>query len=51
MNWPCLIPKLFWKYDLMLTKIRDLENQHFLSCEAAAVVAEVEEAAAAGSYV
>jgi hypothetical protein len=29
----------------MLTKIRDLENQHFLSCHAAAVVAELEEAA------
>ena len=29
----------------MLTKIRNLENQEFLSCHAAAVVAEVEEAA------
>ena len=35
----------------MITKIRNLENQEFLSCHAAAVVAEVEEAAAAGSYV
>ena len=33
----------------MLTKIRNIENQEFLSCHAAAVVAEVEAAAAAAA--
>ncbi len=46
LNWPRVIPRLFWNYDLYITKIRNLENQEFLSCHAAAV-AEVETAVAA----
>jgi hypothetical protein len=46
LNWPTVIPRLFWNYDMMLTKIQNLENQDFLSCHMAAVLAEVEEAVA-----
>jgi hypothetical protein len=40
LNWQRLIPRLFLKYDLMLTKIRNPENQDFFSCHTAAVLAE-----------
>ena len=36
----CPLRRLFLNYDLMLTKIRNPENQDFLSCHTAAVVAE-----------
>ena len=31
--------RLFWNYDLMLTNIRNLENQDFLSCRSVAAAA------------
>ena len=44
-----MIPILFFNYDLMLTKIRNLENQEFLSCCSAATSAGVESASAAAA--